>query len=123
MDAAAKATKSFGAILVPVRGRTPAIAISGSMQAVMDEYFRDGWAQRDERYRCLPTFMRNGVATDFDFTSPEEMVRHAYYQELLSPHGLRWFAGVKVGDGDEVWALSLQRRAEQAPFSRGSYSS
>ena len=100
MDVAAKATGSFGAILVPIRGRTPAIPISESMKSAMDDYFRDGWAQRDERYRCLPTFMRTGVATDFDFTTPEEMARHAYYQELLRPHGLRLFAGVKVGRPD-----------------------
>lgn len=118
MDAAAKATGSFGAILVPIRGRTPAIPISASMQPAMEVYFRDGWALRDERYRCLPAFMRNGVATDLDFTTPEEMARHAYYQELLRPHGLRWFAGVKVGDGEDVWGLSLQRTVAQGPFSR-----
>jgi DNA-binding CsgD family transcriptional regulator len=117
MDAAAKATGSFGAILIPIRGRTPAVPISASMRPAMDAYFRDGWAQRDERYRCLPTFMRNGVATDFDFTTPEEMARHAYYQELLSPHGLRWFAGVRVGYGEDVWGLALQRSAVQGPFS------
>jgi len=116
MDAAANATGSFGAILVPVRGRTPAIPTSASMQPIMEDYFRDGWAQRDERYRCVPTFMRNGVATDFDFTTPEEMSHHAYYQELLSPHGLGWFAGVKVGDGEDVWALCLHRRTVQDPF-------
>ena len=117
MDAAAKATGSFGAILVPIRGRTPALPTSASMQAVMDNYFCDGWAQHDERYRCLPVFMQKGVATEFDFTTPEEMARSAYYQELLRPYGLRWFAGVKVGDGEDVWGLSLQRSAEQGPFS------
>ncbi len=119
MDAAAKATGSCGAILVPIRGRTPDVPISASMQPVMDDYFRDGWVQRDERYRCVPTLMRNGVATDFDFTTREEMARHAYYQELLGPRGLRWFAGVRVGDGEDVWALALQRSAVQYPFSPG----
>ena len=33
MDAAAKATGSFGAILIPIRGRTPAVPISASMRA------------------------------------------------------------------------------------------
>jgi len=86
------------------------------MRPAMDDYFREGWATRDERYRCLPAFMRMGVASEFDFTTPEEMARHPYYQELLRPHGLRWFAGVRVGNGDDVWGLSLQRSIEQGPF-------
>lgn len=119
MDAAANATGSFGAVLLPLRGRTHAIPASESMRPTMDDYFRGGWAQRDERYRCLPTLIRNGVATDFDFTTPEEMGRHAYYQEFLRPHGVPWFAAVKVGGGEDVWALALQRSALQGPFSPG----
>jgi DNA-binding CsgD family transcriptional regulator len=116
MDAAAKATGSFGAILLPVRGRSPNVPTSESMRPTMEDYFRVGWAQRDERYRSLPTFMQRGVASEFDFTTPDEMRRNAFYQELLAPHGLRWFAVVKVGDGDDVWGLSIQRSIEQGPF-------
>jgi DNA-binding CsgD family transcriptional regulator len=82
----------------------------------MEDYFRAGWACRDERYRSLPTFLRRGVASEFDFTTPDEMKRNAFYQELLAPHGLRWFAVVKVGSGEDVWGLSIQRTIEQGPF-------
>lgn len=30
---------------------------------------------------------------------------HSYYQEFQAPFGLRWFAGVKLGSGDEICAL------------------
>jgi DNA-binding CsgD family transcriptional regulator/PAS domain-containing protein len=117
MDAAARATDSFGAVLLPVRGRTPTMPTSQSMQRTMDAYVREGWALKDERYRTLPVFMRRGVSCDFDFTTPEAMAHSPFYQELLRPRGLEWFAAVKVGDGADIWGLSLQRSAEQGPFS------
>ena len=43
--------------------------------------------------------------------------RVPYYQDFLGRHGLRWFAGVKVGEGEDVWALVLQRTIAQGPFS------
>lgn len=116
MDVVAKSTGSFGSVLLPVRGRSPAIPTSELMLPTMEDYFRVGWAHRDERYRCLPTFMRRGVATDFDFTTPDEIAGSAFYQELLAPHGLRWFAVVKVGSGIDVWGLSIQRSIAQGPF-------
>jgi hypothetical protein len=42
------------------------------MLPAIEHYFRDGWAQPDERYRRISTLMRNRVATDFDCTTPEE---------------------------------------------------
>jgi PAS domain-containing protein len=69
---------------------------------------------RDERYCSLPIFFQRGVACDLDFTTPEEMAH--YYQEFLAPHGLRWFAGVKVGNREDVWYLSIQRSIADGPF-------
>jgi DNA-binding CsgD family transcriptional regulator/PAS domain-containing protein len=117
MDAAAKATSSVGAVLLPVRGRAPQFAGSASILPAIGAYVRNGWVHRDERYRSLPTFFRRGIACDLDFTTPEEMARSAYYQEFLAPHGLRWFAGVKVGNEEDVWYLSIQRGIADDPFS------
>ena len=117
MDVAAEATGSFGALLLPVRGQTPRIPIGEAMRPTMDIYFRDGWGRRDERFRSLPTFLRRGVASEFDFTTEVEIARSPYYQELLRPQGLKWFAGVKVGETDDVWGLMLQRTPAQGPFS------
>lgn len=44
------------------------------------------------------------------------MARSAYYQDFLAPHGLRWFAGVKVGNREDVWYLSIQRSIADGPF-------
>jgi DNA-binding CsgD family transcriptional regulator/PAS domain-containing protein len=117
MDAAAKATGSFGSILAPLRGRLPIFPQSDSLRRTSETYVRAGWVHRDERYRSVPVLMRRGVGCEFDFTTTEEIARNAYYQEFLAPHGQRWFAGVKVGEGEDVWVLSLQRSIAQGPFS------
>ena len=117
MDIASDATGSLGAILVPLRGRTPNLPKSESMRGVAEDYVGAGWIYRDERSRSIPTILRRGVSSEFDFTTSEEMARSPYYHDFLGRHGLRWFAGVKVGEGEDVWALTLQRTCAQGPFS------
>ena len=116
MDTAARATGSLGAIMLPLKGRLPLFPLSAAMHPIIDAYIREDWARRDERYRSIPALLTRGVSTDLDFTTPEEMRRLPFYQELLAPHGLWWFAGVKVGDGEDVWVLVLNHTAAQGPF-------
>jgi DNA-binding CsgD family transcriptional regulator len=117
MDVVAEGTGSFGALLIPLRGRLPSVPKSRSLAASFDTYIRDGWVHRDVRFRVVPTILRRGVATEFDFTTPDKMARHPYFQDFLAPHGLRWFAGVRFGGGDDPWVLSMQRSIAQGPFS------
>lgn len=118
MEAAADATGSYGAALFPVQGRLPNVPQSRSMAPSFETYIKDGWIQRDERYRSLPALTRRGAASEFDFITPDEIARHPYYQEFLARHGLRWFGGVGVACADDQWILSIQRSIEQGPFSR-----
>lgn len=117
MDVVSEATGGFGAALFPMRGRLPNVPHSRSMATSFEAYIRDGWVHRDERYRGLPVMTRRGVVTDLDFMTADEIARHPYYQEFLAPLKLRWFAGVKVASGDDLWCLSLQRTIAQGPFS------
>jgi DNA-binding CsgD family transcriptional regulator len=117
MDVASYATGSLGAMLFPVRGRTPNLPKSESMRGLAEDYVGGGWVHRDDRYQSAPALLRRGVSSEFDFTTPEEMAKSQYYQDFLGRHGLRWFAGVKVGEGEDVWALTLQRTVAQGPFS------
>ena len=116
MDTAAGATGSLGALMLPMKGRLPLFPLSAAMHPIIDAYIREDWVHRDERYRSTPTLLTRSVSTDFDFTTPEEMRRLPYYQEFLAPHGMCWFAGVRVGDGEDVWVLALQRSKTQGPF-------
>jgi hypothetical protein len=115
METVAEATYSFGAALLPIRGLLPNMPFSRSITASTEAYVRDGWIQKDQRYRAVPAMIRNGVATEFDFTNAEEISKHPYYQEFLAPHRLRWFAAVKMASADDLWGVS--RSIEQGPFS------
>lgn len=117
MEVVVQATGAAGAILFPMEGKLPNLPHSQSMEASFNTYVRDGWIERDERFRIRPAMEQFGVGTDFDFTTPDKIERHPYYQEFLAPHGLRWFAGVKVASGDDLWCLSIQRSIAQGPFS------
>ncbi|MER8822622.1 helix-turn-helix transcriptional regulator [Mesorhizobium sp. M0991] len=117
MDVAAKATRSFGAMLFDIKGHLPSIPRSREMGPSFEAYVRDGWIERDERYSLAPLMVRRGVVSELDVLTPEEIAKRPYYQEFLAPFGLRWYAGVKVSAGDELWCLSIQRSIQQGPFS------
>jgi DNA-binding CsgD family transcriptional regulator len=119
MDAVAATTGSAGAILLPVPSRAvPVVPFSESLGTTSETYFNDGWVDQDVRYRGIPTLLRNGVVCDLDFVTEDEIKRSAYYHDFLGRDGLRWFAGVKVAVGNDVWCLSIQRSIRQGPFER-----
>lgn len=118
LDHIASATGSHGAMLMPLAGGIlPNVPFTETVSEPMEEYFRDGWHLRDERMRTIPIITRCGVADDFDGHSADAIAKHPYYQEFLAPHRLRWYAGVKVACGDDLWAVAIQRTIDQGPFS------
>lgn len=117
MEVAEKATESAGALLFDLKGHFPRIPRSRSLEAAFERYVEDGWIHRDERYRLIPFLSRGGVTTDLDLFTADDIAKLPYYQEFLSPLGLRWYAAVKVAAGDDFWCISLQRSIERGPFS------
>jgi DNA-binding CsgD family transcriptional regulator len=117
MDTASQITGSVGATLLPISGNLPIVPMSQSVGDLVATYVRDGWHLRDERQRGVPTMIRRGVMCDLDFANPDEFSHHPYYQEFLAPFDLRWFVGVKVSVGSELWCLAIQRSVEQGPLS------
>jgi DNA-binding CsgD family transcriptional regulator/PAS domain-containing protein len=119
MDVADRVTGSSGALLFDLNSHLPGVPRSSKTAPAHDAYVRDGWIDRDERFRLAPFLEKRSIATDFDIFTPDDIVRHPYYQEFLAPFGLRWCALVKVAAGDDSWVLSLQRTIAQGPFSSG----
>lgn len=118
LDIISKETGAYGAILLPVSGDTlPNVPHTASMAASIETYFKDSWYLRDEQLNGLPILIRRGVVDDFDALPSGQIKRHPYYREFLAPHGLRWFAGVRVSSGPDMWVISIQRTIEQGPFS------
>lgn len=117
LDVVTAETDAVGAILLPIRsGALPNVPSTESMVPSLDTYFRDGWHLRDERANGIRTLLRTGVSDDFDAIDVDHMKRHPYYQEFLAPHGLRWFAAVRILCGEDLWVLSIQRSCKQEPF-------
>jgi DNA-binding CsgD family transcriptional regulator/PAS domain-containing protein len=118
METATAATGARGAALFSIRGEIPLMPHSESLSEGLSIYTRDGWVERDERYKAAPALLRKGAASEFDFTTPEKMDRHPYYQEFLAPQNLRWFGTSLISAAEDQWSLSLQRSASQGPFQR-----
>jgi DNA-binding CsgD family transcriptional regulator len=119
LDRAAAVTNSYGAVLLPVTGDLiSTVPFTETIAASFEAYARDGWYLRDERHRGLALMRQRGVIDDLDIFDRDVIAKHPYYQEFLAPHRLRWFAGVKVECGDDLWCLSIQRTIDQGPFSQ-----
>jgi DNA-binding CsgD family transcriptional regulator len=118
LDIVVSVTESHGALLLPLTGITlPNVPFTERLGEPTEAYFRDNWHVRDERRHGLPLMVRRAVFDDLDIISADKINRHPYYQEFLRPHNLRWFAGVRVECGEDLWCLSIQRTIVQGPFS------
>ena len=116
IDRASRATGSEGAMLLR-SDRTGLDALhTPSLDDAVERYFDEGWYRKDHRLRGLPMIRTRGIAVDQDFTSPEEIARLPFYQDLLASRGLRWFAGIGFEVKGRLWCLSLQRTVAQGPY-------
>lgn len=116
METVAACTESTGAVLLPLKGSMPYLPGSASLEKSFATYVEGGWINNDVRYRGTATMMESGVCTESDFISDDAIKKDPYYQEFLARCGLRNFAGVKVGSGDTVWCLSIQRSLSEGVF-------
>jgi DNA-binding CsgD family transcriptional regulator len=112
-----RATRSFGVILFPVVGALPYIPATRSMGESFERYVREGWSQRDERYRGIDKLVRSGLLTDADIMPEERLRRSPYYQDFVAGCNFKGYAAVRVGSGDQIWSLTLHRTREQDHFS------
>ncbi|QRE75342.1 hypothetical protein [Methylobacterium aquaticum] len=105
-----------GAMLLQSHRRTPGVPCTPEVDALVADYFGQGWHVKDLRTRAVPRVMRGEVVTDHDILTPEEMARAPFYNELLRPHGYHWFAVAGFRAGPEYWGVSVQRRTRSGPF-------
>ena len=118
LNTVSEVTESAGALLLPITcDLIRDVPFTYEMNRSVETYFQNGWHKRDERHRGINVMLERGAVDDLDIYSSDEIKRHPYYQEFLAPHKLRWFAGVKVASGDDLWCLSIQRTITQGPFS------
>jgi DNA-binding CsgD family transcriptional regulator len=117
MEEICHAAGATGSALLQADVRTPDIPRTASVDELFSAYFHDQWHTRDIRVRGAALLARGEpVITDQDVVTPEEMNREAFYNECLYANGFKWFAGVGFLAGSALWALSIQRTAQQGPF-------
>jgi DNA-binding CsgD family transcriptional regulator len=110
------ASGSEGALLLRT-DRTALDAITtASLAESSKRYFEEGWHREDHRFRGLPMIRARGIAVDQDFTTPDEIARLPFYQDLLASSGLRWFAGIGFEVKGRLWCLALQRTVAQGLY-------
>lgn len=108
---------AVGAVLVSTDKRMPRGSGVARSRPMLDDYFRNGWSQRDVRAeRGVPIMLERGVVGDHEFISPDEMRRSAYYQDWVQRHGCRHWAGIGLQVAEEFWCISIQRSLAQGPF-------
>ena len=112
----AEAAGAVGAGRVSADTRFAGLPFSPGIGPMLEDYFRDGWAGRDDRYRGVPTLVRRGIMTDADFSTEEERRKSPLYQDLLAKHDLKWIAAVGFMIDGDLWGISIQRSAAQGPF-------
>jgi len=118
LELVASKSKSFGAIVFPLRGMLPYLPATKSMEECFDVYVRDGWVNRDERtIRGTNKLINKGIISDEDIMSEQEIRKSPYYQDFLARINLKGWAAIRVGSGDEVWGLTLHRNRQQGEFS------
>ncbi|MBO1907602.1 helix-turn-helix transcriptional regulator [Microvirga sp. 3-52] len=114
---ASVAVGATGAALLQSDNRTPDIPRSPGVNELFRRYFESNWHVRDIRaVRGVPMLRWDKVVFDQEFICAEEMGQDPFYNELLLPNGMKWFAGVGFRAGASLWAMSIQRSAKEGPF-------
>lgn len=118
MERISEAVGATGAALLQGDVRTPDIPRTPSVDELMQNYFRQNWHVHDLRaMRCVPLVLGGAsVITDQNIVTRDEMRWDTYYNECVKAMGFEWFAAVAFHAGDDLWALSIQRRPHEGPF-------
>jgi hypothetical protein len=118
MEEISQAVGATGAALLQSDVRTADVPRTAGIDELFRAYFSDDWHIRDLRTRGVPALLHGeGVITDQDCVTPDEIRREAFYNDFLLPLGFQWFAGVGFWAGTALWALSIQRTTRDGPFS------
>ncbi|MEW6256406.1 MAG: helix-turn-helix transcriptional regulator [Pseudomonadota bacterium] len=109
------ATGSHGVNFMPIVGKAPFLPHTEGMARGFEEYFKEGWAERDYRLRSVPLAKKQRIIIDRDFMTPDEYGNE--YFRFLGQFKLKYMCNVIFEIGTEMVSCSLHRSSEQGDFS------
>ncbi|MGU3496484.1 helix-turn-helix transcriptional regulator [Xanthobacteraceae bacterium A53D] len=105
-----------GINFMPLAGRAPSVPHTDSLSRGLETYFRDGWAARDYRLKCLPLFKTQTVIVDSDFMTEDEY--EAEYFRFMTSVGYKFSALIGFSVEQDAMCLAMHRSPERGPITK-----
>lgn len=116
LDRMAEIAGGEGTLLFATDLATSQFICSPNIAAVLQEFFDDGWAERNERGNRLVPIKEPRFLTDLDAFTAEELDRSPYYTEFLRPRGFGWCAGTTINSPtNDTIVFSIERLLRNGP--------
>ena len=114
----AKAAGAMGAGLIPRAAAAGALA-SPNLEDCLTAYFAEGWfdESRESRKRILQLQFRGKVVFDQDIIACDQIGCSSFFDGFLPRFDGKWWAGIPIRSGSDVWCLALHRSRTQGQFS------
>lgn len=117
VDGIAQATGSHGVNIIPVAERAPSLIVSTeSLSGAFEDYFNNGWYEKEWRLRGVPFLLRQGTACDPQYTSREDFDYHPYYR-FHAKHGIGRSCMVAFSRPEDMLVMTLHRKLTDDFFS------
>jgi len=123
LSAVARACGAAGAALYPFSPSLIGALSSPEIAEYIADFIAGGWNGNNSRMRRgleLTAAGMQGLITDRDMFTPEELARDRFFNEFIRPHGAGATAGMVLARwGDEfVLPIAIERLAKEGPFER-----
>lgn len=114
-----KAIGGTGASLFAIRDGYIGAVSSPNLAAVVQEFLRDGWAERDPRLKRTAALNHAGFVNDGDLLTDEEIARDDVYANFYRERGAGYMAGTLIPNpsGDTI-GFAFQRHHDGGPVPR-----
>jgi len=118
LDGLAHALGAAGCLFHPHSPTTLRFPLSAGLAELGEMWSRDEVNEIEVHSKRAPRLVCGGrsVIIEDDISTPEERSRSAYYQEVLRPCGLTWWASLCFEVESQYWCLPMFRAERHGPF-------
>lgn len=111
------ATSAMGAALIPLKGARGSV-VSPNLDDCLEAYICEGWhdQSRDTRKRTMDLLQQWSVVLDQEMFTGDLARPSPFFDEFLPRFDGKWWAGVGLRSGPELWCLTLHRPPSEIQF-------